>query len=438
MLTYNIRIALKSLRRNPWLTALLIGGIALGICVSTTFTTLRHTLAKDPLPGRSDKVFYVRMDNWDPAQPYPGDDPKSLPTQISYRDMRELMKSTIPTRQTGLFVTRLFVTPEKKAGHPYQETIRMCFSDFFPMFDVPFQYGGAWDKRADEKPEPVIVIDDATNKKLFGGTNSVGKIVHIDDRDFKVAGVLAPWRPSIRMYDLTQNTVSAPEAIYMPFNFTPIMKTRTGGNSDGWHSLKINTFEDFLNASDIDWIQFWVELPTPQKEQAYKEMVDNFTRDQRKYSRFLRPTNNRVTNLLVTMGDFKVVPPQITAMAAMSVLFLAVCALNLVGLLLGKFLARAPEVSVRRALGASRSQVFLQHVVECEVVGLIGGVLGIFLSFATLFIVRKLMPANLPVQLDTLMVLEASVLSLVAGFLAGVYPAWRICTLPPAMQLKLQ
>ena len=438
MFAYNIRIAFISLRRNPWLTALLIGGIAVGICVSTTFTTLRHTLAKDPLPGKSDKVFYVRMDNWDPAQPYPGGDPKAVPSQISYRDMRELMKSSIPTRQTGLYVTRLFITPDKKVGRPYQETIRMCFADFFPMFNVPFQYGGPWDKRAEAKPEPVVVIDDATNKKLFGGVNSVGKLVHIDDRDFRVVGVLAPWRPSIRMYDMTQNVIVAPEAIYLPFNFTPIMQTRTAGNSDGWRSLSINTFDEFLAAGDIDWIQFWVELPTVQQQEQYREMVDNYTRDQRKYGRFLRPLNNKVTNVLQTMGDFNVVPPQITAMAAMSVLFLAVCALNLVGLLLGKFLARAPEVSVRRALGASRVQVFLQHVVECEVVGLIGGFIGVALSIATLFVVRKLMPANLPVQLDMEMVIVAAALSLVAGFLAGVYPAWRICTLPPAMQLKLQ
>ena len=110
MLGYNIRIAFKSLRRNPWLTTLLISAIAIGICISTTFTTLRHTFAKDPLPGKSNQLFYVRMDNWDPAQPYPGDDPKSLPPQVSYRDMRELMKSNIPTRQTGSFQSRLFLS----------------------------------------------------------------------------------------------------------------------------------------------------------------------------------------------------------------------------------------------------------------------------------------------------------------------------------------
>ena len=179
------------MRRNPYLTALLLAAIALGICVSTTFTTLRHAFAKDPLPGKSSKLFYVRMDNWDPATPYPSDsgDPKALPPQISYHDMRELMKSPIPTRQTGSFRSRLFITPDPKVAKPYQEDVRLVFADFFPMFEVPFQYGSGWDKRAEAKPEPVVVIDDATNKKVFGGANSVGKTIRIDERAFKVVGV---------------------------------------------------------------------------------------------------------------------------------------------------------------------------------------------------------------------------------------------------------
>ena len=438
MLAYNVRIALKSLRRNPYLTALLLAAIALGICISTTFTTLRHAFAKDPLPGHSSKLFYVRMDNWDPAQPYPGDDPHSLPPQLSYHDVRELMKSTIPTRQTASFTSQLFVTPDPKVAKPYQAGVRPVFSDWFAMFEPPFQYGGPWDHKADAKPEAVVVIDDATNKKLFGGTNSVGKVVHIDDRDFKVTGVFAPWRPTVRYFDPNGNVVGTPEAIYIPFNFTPLMKIRSTGNSDGWRNYTINTYEEFLAAPDIDWVQFWVELPTPEKQQAYRQFIDNYVREQKKHGRFERPLNNRVNNLQETLGDFKIVQPQMSAMAAVSLLFLAVCSLNLVGLLLGKFLARAPEISVRRALGASRAQIFLQHIVECEVVGILGGAIGVPLSIGILRFLTKILPGNIPIRLDGEMVLAAVFLSLVAGFLAGVYPAWRVCTMPPAMQLKLQ
>ena len=55
MLAYNARVAVKSIKRNPLLSAIVVTGIALGICATTTFTTVRHMFARDPLPGRSHK-----------------------------------------------------------------------------------------------------------------------------------------------------------------------------------------------------------------------------------------------------------------------------------------------------------------------------------------------------------------------------------------------
>ena len=163
MLLYNLRIALLSLKRNRILSAVIVGGIALGIAVSTMFSTMRHAFAKDPLPQKSDVVHYVRLDSWDPLKPYPGDDPTRPPTQITYRDMVEIMKSDIPVRQSGMFKSNLLLFPEKNIGRPRKVLVRMCFSDFFPMFDVPFKYGSGWDKKADAGPEPVIVIDEETS-----------------------------------------------------------------------------------------------------------------------------------------------------------------------------------------------------------------------------------------------------------------------------------
>src|SRR4051794_11605835 len=101
MLSYHIRIAAKSLRRNPVLSSIIVGGIALGICASTTFTTARHMMGRDPLPGRSDRIYYVRVDSWDATRPYDddGSNPRHLPPQVTYRDAMELMKSPIPLRK---------------------------------------------------------------------------------------------------------------------------------------------------------------------------------------------------------------------------------------------------------------------------------------------------------------------------------------------------
>jgi putative ABC transport system permease protein len=438
MLLYNIRIGIKSLRRNPILTTLLIAAIALGICVSTTFIALRHIYEADPLPGKSNNLFYVRLDNWDPARAYNADDPKSLPNMITYRDMRALMQSNIPTRQSGMYVASMFAHPDPKIGRPFRVSIRMCFNDFFTMFNIPFQYGSGWDKAADAKPEQVIVIDQERNQKLFGGGNSVGRTIRLDDRDYKVVGVIsADWKPAFRFYDYNGGTRPV-EGAFMPFNLTPVLQLFPAENSDGWKNPAGNAYEDFLQ-SESTWIEYWAELPAPEKQQAFRDYVTNYVVDQKKHGRFERPLHIEITNMHDTMNAFQIVPPTVKSMSIVSLLFLIVCSLNLVGLLLGKFLARVPEVSVRRALGASKFQVFWQHVVECELVGIIGGAIGLALSVGALQLIAKMTPQNtIQIGLDSEMVLVSIFLSLVAGLLAGLYPSWRVCTIAPAMQLKVQ
>src|SRR5258708_24466768 len=166
MLLYQIRIALKSLRRSPVLTALLIAAIAVGICVSTTFVALRHMLGKDPLPGASLTLYHVRLDSWGGGKAWDPDKPESLPTQLTWKDAQALMRSRIPAHQTATYIASYFVFPEKKAVKPYSDKVRLVGTDFFTMFRLPFRYGGPWGRPADEKPEQVAIIDDETNQKL--------------------------------------------------------------------------------------------------------------------------------------------------------------------------------------------------------------------------------------------------------------------------------
>jgi putative ABC transport system permease protein len=440
MIFHNLRIAWKSLRRNVSLSILLVTGIALGIGVSTSMATFRHAFAKHPIPEKEDVLRYVRLDSWDPLKPYPGDDPTRPPTQITYRDMVGIMQSKIPVRQSGMFVSNLYVYPDPKVSRPFREMVRLCFSDFFPMFDVPFRYGSGWDRKADAGPEAVVVLSEEMNAKLFGGKNSVGKTVRIADRDFRVVGVLAHWTPNVRYYDLTQNGVALPENIYLPFNLLRPMQIQTNGNSDGWGTGGAPGFEGFLQ-SESCWIQFWAEMPNAGAISAYRDFLNAYVLEQKKLGRFARPLNNRLSSVSEWMRDQNVVPKQANAMLIVSLLFLAVCAVNLVGLLLGKFLARGGEVGVRRALGASRADIFLQHIVECELVALLGGAIGLLLSLGGVAAMNAWLKTTRArgdlFHLDPPMILLSVALALAAGFIAGAYPAWRTCRLAPAEHLKI-
>jgi putative ABC transport system permease protein len=437
MFLYQLSIALKSLRRNPILTALLIGGIALGICVSTAFVTLRHMYEKDPLPGKTNRMFYVRLDSWGKDHAFLRDDPNSLPDQITYKDARALMRCPIPKRQTPSYITSKFIHPDPKMARPYQPDVRLVFADFFDMFEVPFRYGGPWSKEADAKPEQVMVIDDATNHRLFGGGNSVGKTVRMEDRDYRVVGVLAPWRPPLRWVELGRNGEGPPEPIYIPFNHAEPQEIWLSGNNSGWQPANIETFQQWL-ASERVWLQYWVELPDEASAGAYGDWLRGYIEEQKKLGRFERPVHYGLTTIPGMIQELKLMPDGVKELSVVSILFLLVSSLNLVGILLGKFLARIPEVSVRRALGASRAQIFWQHVIECEVVGVIGGAVGILLSMILLSAIGRFMPNGEALHLDGEMLLVALFLSVVAGLVAGIYPAWRVCSVPPAMQLKVQ
>jgi len=69
--------------------------------------------------------------------------------------------------------------------------------------------------------------------------------------------------------------------------------------------------------------------------------------------------------------------------------FLLVCIVNTIGLLMAKFSGHAGEIGVRRALGATRRQLFQQYLVQAGVIGLAGGVLGVALTFAGLALIAR-------------------------------------------------
>ena len=69
MFAYYLQLGLRSLKRNPILTALMVAGIALGIAASMTTLTVLHLMGSDPIPWKSDKLHYVQLDNWSPDEP---------------------------------------------------------------------------------------------------------------------------------------------------------------------------------------------------------------------------------------------------------------------------------------------------------------------------------------------------------------------------------
>jgi putative ABC transport system permease protein len=119
--------------------------------------------------------------------------------------------------------------------------------------------------------------------------------------------------------------------------------------------------------------------------------------------------------------------------------FLLLCLVNTTGLLLAKFSARAPEVGVRRALGASQGAIFRQFLVEAGVVGLAGGIVGLALSLGALaLIAQQSKTLSVVAKMDWPMFGLTFLLAIVASLVAGLLPTWRAAQVTPALQLKSQ
>ena len=167
MFAYYIELGLRSLKRNPVLTALMVLGIALGIAASMTSLTLFHMMGSDPIPSKSTKLHYVQLDTWDPNQPF--DEEGNAPDQVTYRDAQALMEAGKADRQAAMYKVSYPIQPENPEVKPFLALGRATYSDFFPMFEPPFRYGGAWDHGQDSQHGRVVVLSKATNEKLFGG-----------------------------------------------------------------------------------------------------------------------------------------------------------------------------------------------------------------------------------------------------------------------------
>ncbi|MDH5824859.1 ABC transporter permease [Luteimonas sp. RD2P54] len=436
MLAYYFNLALRSFRRNKVLTALMVLAIALGIGASMTTLTVFYVLSGDPIPQKSDQLFYPQMDPQSLRDFTPGDEPE---TQLTRFDAEAMLREKRGDRQTMTTGGSASIEPDVQGLDPFLVDARYATSDFFPMFELPFLHGTGWPPEADERHDRVAVIAKSLNDKVFGGQNSVGRTLRIDKEAFRIVGVIDDWRPTPKFYDMNSDRYGEPEQVFVPFSTSRDLKMGRNGSMNCWGQPG----DDPEGATGVNapcvWIQYWVELGTPEKVDEYREYLANYSAQQRAAGRFERPDNVRLSSVMEWLEFNRVVPGDVRLQVWLALGFLLVCLVNTVGLLLAKFLRRSSEIGVRRALGASRRAIFAQCLVEAGTIGLAGGVLGLGLAQLGLWAVRQ-QPSSYAdlARLDPAMLVATFLLALFASLLAGLLPAWRAMQVAPAIQLKTQ
>ena len=440
MFSYYVRLALKSLRRTPGLTALMVGAIALGIAACIVTLTVYHTMSGNPIWWKNNVLYAVTMDSWDADHPFDSKHPLLPPPQLTYTDATSLLRSDIPQRKEISAMLMGMLSGVAGRAEPLHVVTRATTRDFFAMFDVPFEYGGAW-RGSDLDALPEIVLTKETNDTLFGGSDSVGRSVTWNGNRFRVVGVLREWRPQPRFYDVVNGAFVTPQnadQVFVPFSWLTTLQALPMGDTDCHGTGKVQSYQQFLTSNCV-WIQMWAELSTAAQRTGFQAYVNAYWAAQHRAGRFQRPLNNRLYDVGQWLRVNGVVSSDSRILLRVAFAFLAVCLINTVGILLTKFLRGAPIVGVRRALGANRRQIFLQHIVEVAVVSISGGLLGLALGAAGLEAVQALGAESsygMLAHFDPLGVAWALALAALSTLAAGFYPAWSVGRLPPAVYLK--
>jgi putative ABC transport system permease protein len=440
MFSYYFGLAIRSLKRNVVLTVLMIAAIGVGIGASMTTLTVFRAMDSDPIPQKSRRLFAVQIDNWGPNSKsiVPGDAEHFQP-QISYIDAIALMNASAAHRQSAMYVTGAAVTPSNPDMLPFQVQIRAAYTDFFTMFDTPFLLGGPWTAQDDKAHAAVVVISRKLNDKLFDGKNSIGKTIRLDDREYRVVGVLGAWEPTPKFYDLNNDIYGESAEVYLPFTRAIEDQMPSWGNNNCSGDLGKPGWEGHLR-SECVWMQFWAELPTSADVEHYRSFLNNYASEQQRTGRFTWPAHTRIRDVREWLVYQHAVSDEVRILVLVSFSFLLVCLLNAMGLMLAKIMGRAGDIGVRRALGASRRAIFGQCLIEAGVVGLAGGVLGLILTALGLAGLRSLLSEQVTrlTHFSPSDISIAVILAVVASTLAGLYPTWRAAHVQPAWQLKAQ
>ena len=436
MFAYYLKLGFRNLRRNPVLTALMVLTLAVGVAASMSSLTLLHAMSGDPIPQKSDRLFVPLLDNAPTQQPEPSPDP---PDQLTYRDAVALHNSGKAPHSTAVLGLSGAISTGKPGDRPQLVQGVAVNDDFFSMFDVPFAQGGAWSASDDARGGAVAVISRQLASRLFGDGEAVGRTLRFDNREYRVAGVIDRWNPLPKFYRLVGGNTYEFEDIFLPFNHAIANEMDPNGSVNCNVNGDIEPGYKGLMNSECVWVQFWVELARPGDRAAFAQYLDDYVNEQKKLGRFERPLNNRLYDVMQWLEQQEVVGDDSRLQTWLAFGFLLVCLVNVIGLLLAKFTARSGEIGVRRALGAPRAEIFKQYLTESGVIGAIGGVLGLALTFGVLALMASQSSRIRAIaHVDTTMLVTALGLALVASLLAGLLPTWRACQVRPAVQLKSQ
>ena len=386
-LTRDLRYAVRLLWKSPAFTLPAILTLALGLGATTAIFSVVHAALLTPLPypspGGIVMVWQDMRARGGPAQEWAT--PGNL---VDWSAETRLFNSVASIRQLGATLTG--------TGEPEMLPGEQVTRAYFDVLGVPPMMGRGFrvEETLPNAPRVVILSHGAWQRRFGGDANVLGRRIMLNGEPHEIVGV-------------------------MPADFRPVIVS----NAEVWRPERFNLVTPLRGAVVLRVVARLAPGVSIEQARAQASVLAGTL--EARYPEF----NKGVGFAVVPLQDQVVsdVRPGLIVLSGAVVFVLLIASVNVANLLLARASSRTRELGVRMALGASRARIARQLLTESLLLAMVGGLLGIFVSWIGIKALVALGPAGLPrlneVGLNGGILLFAAAMTTVTGLLFGLVPA---------------
>lgn len=414
-----LTLAFRMLRKTPFVTAVAVLSLALGIGANAAIYSLFDQLLLRPLPVRD----AGQLVNFSSPGPKPGSTSCNQQGECAeafsypmYRDLEAQQTALASVAASRLFGASLAIDNEPSVGEG-----AWVSGSYFPTLGVQAQLGRVFGPEDDKIPDghDIVVISHSLWRDRFGAQpDVVGRTMVVNGRTMEIIGVL-PER-------FTGATAGSRPLVYVPLAMRWAFSTTSYRGYENRRDYSIYVFGRLKPGSSLETAE--AQLNTLYKpiladvEAPLQQGMSEATLERFKAREIELAPGARGQSRIHTEAQ----TPLTLLFAITGTVLLIACA-NVANLLLARGAGRSTEMGVRLALGASRGQLLRQLMTESLLLAVLGGLASLLVARWTLTGIAALLPpdavASMSFSVDGRVMAFAAGLAVLTGFLFGFYPA---------------